>query len=357
MDPETNAKFFHPFMQSICMFIGEVLAGVVYFFEWRQKKRQQLKVELGEEETEKNEETKPVAPEWVILGPGVLNLIATIFSYTALNMVDSSVWQISRGGNIVFTALFSRYFLKQTYSRVAILGCLLSILGFTSVQLVAVLHSNSSSSEDAVTQVIGVVLLLLTMLFNSAGLVLEKWIFGKYEISPFKMVCLEGVIGGVVMIPLTIGFQYVPCPWSNKDNCVHINDTLRLENINQYFHELGNSPYLLVLNLGFILSIAISISIGMTVSKRFSPVSRSLSGVCATTLIWLFGIIMTLTVGKTHPEYKLESTSLLVNCLKVAGFGVLVAGMLMYHELLPCFKDKAKSEEGDVKESLIERET
>jgi len=73
----------------------------------------------------------------------MMDVLSTLLSYTALNMVDSSVWQISRGGNIITTALLSACFLKRVFHRGAILGCVFAFLGITGVQLVAILFANS----------------------------------------------------------------------------------------------------------------------------------------------------------------------------------------------------------------------
>jgi len=78
-----------------------------------------------------------------------MDLLSTLLSYTALNMVDSSVWQISRGGNIITTALLSRCFLNRIFSSVSILGCVLAFLGITSVQVVAVVYGSSSGGQDS----------------------------------------------------------------------------------------------------------------------------------------------------------------------------------------------------------------
>ena len=111
---EGKGKFFHPFMQTILMFVGETLIGFVYLFEWFKK---------GKKETSG---LKKPASMWIVLFPAVMDLVSTLLSYTALNMVDSSVWQISRGGNIIFTALLSRFFLKRIFSGTSILGCVLA---------------------------------------------------------------------------------------------------------------------------------------------------------------------------------------------------------------------------------------
>lgn len=190
-------------MQTILMFVGESLVGFVYLFE-RMKTRK-------EEFT--GSEKKP-ASVLLVLFPTFMDLLSTLFSYTALNMVDSSVWQISRGGNIIFTAILSRIFLQRIFSGSSILGCVLAFAGITSVQVVAVIYSDSSSSGEIRDEVLGILLLLASIIFNSIGLVFEKWIFNKYELSALKLVFLEGIYGLIAMVPLTFLFQYIHCPWS-----------------------------------------------------------------------------------------------------------------------------------------------
>lgn len=110
-----------------------------------------------------------------------------------------------------------------------------------------------------------------------------------------------------------------------------------LENISQYWQDIQSNLFLLLLNIGLIISILISVPIAVTVSKNISPVSRSLADVCRTVIIWIFGIILTLTYGVDHSEYQIESTSVVVNILKTIGFLVLIFGTLMYHELIQIF--------------------
>ena len=81
--------------------------------------------------------------------PGVFDLMATLFSYLALNTVDSSVWQMSKGGVIVTTAILSRIFLKRIFTRRAIIGCTFAFIGITSVQVVAVLSANTQTNVTA----------------------------------------------------------------------------------------------------------------------------------------------------------------------------------------------------------------
>lgn len=164
VDLTTKAKFFHPFMQALCMFIGEALVGLVILVQLLRKPSNQ--------QAQPYQLKKKPAPAYTVIFPAVMDILSTLFSYTALNMVDSSVWQISRGGNIITTALLSSCFLKRVFHRGAILGCLMAFLGITSVQLVAVLYANSGSGgQSASNQIIGILLLVASIVFNSLTLI------------------------------------------------------------------------------------------------------------------------------------------------------------------------------------------
>jgi drug/metabolite transporter (DMT)-like permease len=67
-----------------------------------------------------------------------MDLISTVLSCIGLNMVASSEWQISRGGSIIVIAIFLAFFLKQVFERKAIIGCFLSFIGITIVQIITV---------------------------------------------------------------------------------------------------------------------------------------------------------------------------------------------------------------------------
>lgn len=87
---------------------------------------------------------KPKASIAMVLIPTIFDLFSTLLSYIALNMVASSVWQISRGGNIITTALLSRAFLNRRFTNSAIIGCVLAFVGITCVQVVTVIASDKN---------------------------------------------------------------------------------------------------------------------------------------------------------------------------------------------------------------------
>ena len=70
-----------------------------------------------------------------------MDVFSSSLSYIALNMVAASVWQISKGGVIITTAILMKIFLAKKFNKNMILGCSIAFLGITTVQLVTILSS------------------------------------------------------------------------------------------------------------------------------------------------------------------------------------------------------------------------
>jgi len=90
---------------------------------------------------------KPKPPVYLLCIPGFLDIFSSGLAYVSLNMISGSVWQISRGGVIITTAIFTRVFLRKHLNKSMIIGCFLALIGITGVELVSVLTEESSSSD------------------------------------------------------------------------------------------------------------------------------------------------------------------------------------------------------------------
>ncbi len=49
--------------------------------------------------------------------PTVLDVISSILSYYALNMIDGSIWQLTRGGEMITTAIFCKIIMKKMFTK------------------------------------------------------------------------------------------------------------------------------------------------------------------------------------------------------------------------------------------------
>jgi len=71
----------------------------------------------------------------VIAVPAFLDFVASNVSYFALNMITISIWQLSKGGAIITTAIFTRILLRTTLTKRRIVGCVLATVGITVASL------------------------------------------------------------------------------------------------------------------------------------------------------------------------------------------------------------------------------
>lgn len=113
------------------MFLGESLCFIPYLIykSFKPKKN----------EFEVSGFMKLECPVYLPLIPGIMDLLASTLAYISLNLIAGSVWQISRGGVIITTAIFSRICLKKSFTKASLVGCALAFLGITLVQLFEIL--------------------------------------------------------------------------------------------------------------------------------------------------------------------------------------------------------------------------
>ena len=106
-------NFFHPFMQTEIMILGEAMCIIPYLLLYRKRAADTSK--------------KPASIALSIV-PLVLDLSSSILIFIAFNYLSGSVYSLLTGEIIVFTAIFSKIILKNTVSRAQILGSLITII-------------------------------------------------------------------------------------------------------------------------------------------------------------------------------------------------------------------------------------
>lgn len=99
-----------------------------------------------------------------------------------------------------------------------------------------------------------------------------------------------------------------------------------------YLREVFSSGLLIFLVISGILTIAVYNFGGVSITKMFDALTRSLLNVTKTAAIWLVGIVITLLA--TSDEYKLEELNVGVNLVKAVGFSFIILGTLIYNRLI-----------------------
>lgn len=100
-----------------------------------------------------------------------------------------------------------------------------------------------------------------------------------------------------------------------------------------FFVEVGTDWVLLLLVLVGISTLSAYNLNGVRITKLFDALTRSLLNITKTSVIWIIGIIITISVGD-NPDYQLESKNVAVNLVKGAGFSVIILGTLIYNNLI-----------------------
>uniref|UniRef100_A0A7S3QMG5 EamA domain-containing protein n=1 Tax=Dunaliella tertiolecta TaxID=3047 RepID=A0A7S3QMG5_DUNTE len=318
-------KFFHkPWAMTSLMFMGMTFClPLAYYLESIEKKRRALTQEevplLSTEVPKRNSELK----ECLMLAiPTFFDLLATILMNIGLLYVTASVYQMMRGAEMLFAALFSVVFLGRTLNRFHLLGILCCMTG---VSLVGT--SSYLSGEGSATQVItpeqnllGIGLIVLSQAIQAAQLTFEDFFMADLNVPPMKIVGFEGLFGVIgtlgIMAPIA---YFLP---GEEGEGIH-------EDIKDTAVMISNSRALqLILGLDMFALLAYNMA-GMMVTGSLGAVFRTVLETTRTLFVWLVSLglfYLPLGVGQLGESWTKYSW------MQAAGFAVLVCGTLVYNK-------------------------
>jgi drug/metabolite transporter (DMT)-like permease len=268
----------HAFFQTQNMFIGEFLCFIIYMtfnFSTNAMKFEQREARKGGVKWD-------TSPLWFAV-PGTIDALNSSLQFFALTLVDSSIYQMIRGGVIIVVAIFSKLFLRREIFPHKWLGVFLSFLGITVVGVNYVLDSNSTTDNS--NALIGTILLFVSLLANGTYFVFEELVFSKYQLAPMHAVGLEGLFGICTMTLIIFATFFVPC---YTDVLCHQGN---LERADLALREVFSDMTLLTFVVGGMLTIALFNYSGVFVTKNVSSLARSILDASRTLLVWVFDLV------------------------------------------------------------------
>jgi drug/metabolite transporter (DMT)-like permease len=153
--------------------------------------------------------------------PASCDFVTSNLQYIALTMLQPSIYQMLRGGVVLVTALFSVVFLKKKLQLYHYLGCALVFMGVMVVGIANfVLPAQGGEGPTAKQQLVGTLLIIVSLFFNGFLFVSEEKLFKVFHILPYEMVGTEGGWGlllNAIILPI-LSTQH--CPQSWKGTCV-----------------------------------------------------------------------------------------------------------------------------------------
>ena len=98
---------------------------------------------------------------------------------------------------------------------------------------------------------------------------------------------------------------------------------------------------LMIFCIGYVFSVMTFNITGLSVTRYINALARATCDVSRTVIIWLVGIIVTVTVGQQENNYKWEMTEAGAVVCQLLGFLLIVLGNLIYNKIiiLPCVLD------------------
>lgn len=252
--------------------------------------------------------------------PTMFDLTATILMSVGLLYVTASVYQMLRGAELLFAAIFSVTFLKRSLNRNNIIGIACCLTGICGVGFSSVLSGQGSASADT-TQgqiMLGMGLIVLSQGVQAAQVTVEDYVMRDVGTAPLQVVGYEGVFGCLAMFCVLLPIvQHTP----GEDGTGLHEDTW------ETLHIIRHSPSLPYMVPVLVLSLLCYNIAGMFVTDEIGAVARTVLETMRTLFVWMVDLILYYTpLGMGRLGEKWDKYSY----LQAAGFVVLFAGTVIY---------------------------
>lgn len=329
-----STKYFRkPWANTAVMFLGMAACLPVSFINARVQKAKKEKGNTssseqplleGSDASEDEIENVHISFKEICLVavPTSFDLIATVLMSIGLLYVTASVYQMLRGAEMLFAALFSVTFLKRSLHKKHYVGLLCCVVGIVLVGGSSLLGGSGGVKGDAKQALLGMFLIIIAQAVQAAQITVEDYILSNVDVAPLTVVGWEGIWGTLIMAIALIIVQFLP---GEDGNGIH-EDSL------DTWHMICNSqpgwtvPVFLVLTGTTLMLFNVC---GMQVTDNIGATARSVFESLRTLFVWLVDLgIFYLPIPKSLGEVgeKWDNSSY----LQAAGFAILVAGTVIY---------------------------
>ncbi|GAA5801925.1 hypothetical protein HPULCUR_007383 [Helicostylum pulchrum] len=292
-DPKNRHYFEQPIWQTLNMFVGEFAVWSVYLYQVYQKKQDRLKptppsavnqldaaalVDDVDQHLIKIQDELPELKGWKSLLfwiPTLCDMTATTVMNVGLILTTASVYQMLRGAVVIFTGLFSYFFLNRRLRVFEWWSLIMVVVGVGIVGLSSVLFpqkkpnaSLEENDEFDVASLLGVGLVLGAQIFTATMFVVEEKILSRYKVTPLKAVGLEGSFGLISVLAAMPILHFA------------LGEKYSSFNIVQGYHDFFDNPVVWQTGLAISVSIAFFNWFGLSITSAISATARSTIDAC-----------------------------------------------------------------------------
>ena len=194
------------------MFLGMMFGLVMHYFilyfridfPGYQHEKRNLETNVIEQEGD------PRLPFWMyvyLLIPASFDFLSTSFCMFGLMYVDVSIYQMLRGGSVVFVALLKEFFIGDSLMRYQWVGIFWNVTAIVLVGLVVYFGEDSKSGSS----MLGVLLILMGALVGGLQYSFEEKVMNMENISapPLLLIGMEGLWGTFICVFLVYPIAYL----------------------------------------------------------------------------------------------------------------------------------------------------
>jgi drug/metabolite transporter (DMT)-like permease len=272
--------------------------------------------------------------------PASLDLLNTVLGNIGLVWVNSSIYQMTRGSVVIFSAFLSVKWLGRTlrqfhYWSIVFVLVAVVLVGFAGTQEAApdddecADDDGGGDSKASAGQVIlGLGFILAAQLVTAVQFIVEeRFMCDKATMmSPTALVGFEGLWGMAMFCVLAPILSFTP----RSDLPI---STVWHENFYDAVVQLSNSSTLMLSCIGYMIAIlAYNVSANF-VTQCLSAVVRSILEACRTLGVWIVGLLLFYLGGSCGTKAIGEAWSPW-SFLELVGFAILLAGTFSYKALI-----------------------
>jgi drug/metabolite transporter (DMT)-like permease len=255
---------------------------------------------------------------------GLCDLTATYLSNIALLHLIPSVWQMLRGAELIFTALWAIIYRHKKLVMADWIGVLMTVVGIVTIGLSSILTESDQTGSRQVSiplQILSMVLVLVAMGLLGFQGVLEEELLQDVDATAYELVSYEGLWGVYFTTLITMPLAQILPETAGEGIFEHSVES---------FQMLLSSQTLTILWFGFIfVSFAYNVT-GLLVTSFTSAINRAIYEALRAIGVWVLSVaVYYIWDGRIGGERVTRMSS-----IQGLGFVLMVLGSFIYNRLL-----------------------
>jgi len=273
--------------------------------------------------------------------PAMCDMFATVLQNIALLFLPPSVWQMTRGSILLFTALFSIFYRHHKLHIPDWLGVITTIGGITLVGVAAIVTDKTPKSSPG-KMIMSMCLIVIAQGLQAFQTIIEEELLHDVDATENEIVSFEGLWGlffsSFIMMPIAM---IMP---PNAGEGIY-------EDSIESFIMISNSYAIFFLVVGYMAAILIYNLTGMMVTSFSSAILRNIYEALRSAAVWLLSVIVYYISPSSGGGEKLTWPGSL---LQLLGFCISILGSFIYNRVIkfPCCKEPEEEGQEEKQETI-----